>query len=1295
MLRRSLFLFYLYFLVSGLLLEVCAAPHPAPPDFSVSVSVEDPDPYVWEATDLYYEIGENESFVFEVEATNRGGPAEFASIAFSFPALDELGDEYAVDVEVTDGGTEYNEYEAGSTIYNRQGEEITAEYLLVELAGEWEAGETRRLEVEVTPSDGEDFSTGRFPVNWRVTIGKETFPPERYANDTDQQGWPVKQPYVDVEEATGDLHFVVENVEGGSEEVPRENGEVIIIDEDGNKVDEKRTDPLNEGDGKGEVTFEDLDPDEDYQLQVYHEPDETPLASREFWGKVTDVSVSSGEPEKVTFTRYQPYLLDLQVFNPGGENVTGQTVRPGVTYAVKLTVMNEGAAQEVQTRLVLDRDKQSENGAFDYERTSQQLPIATGDTRTFTFEYTPREGGEVYRTYLIEGFIPSDFGPTGAGAWWDQPLLTVEENEEPTASMSTSPLPSSLYPNRKYTFRTTYEDGDGASDIETTTFRLDRSQASIELRHDPGSGEDVEVVEGEEYVQSKNVDAESDGKVHTVGWSISFEEDWPSNDSGIEYVLGVEDQGGKSDQETAIPEEGVAFKDYGTTVLVHGLQTGPTRDLVEWLIQGLGYPRSVAEVIAKQLPGQYDDRLSRWPRDAACFIRKRAGAGKILVYNKQSGDFVSPGELEDNRYYRHYDDLNRFCPEMRSSNSSLVPMPPQYTKKGEDILIFDWTTDSNDRGLGFSEAAASALYAALKQRESDGNPIAPVHFIGHSRGTTVISEVSERLVASGHSVDQATYLDTHDWGWGGGNGTSPLLHSQDVNPGISSISFPDWTPKANGKRNVGAIAWSSVGWTESYWQSNATLDVSPKRYQRGNCADSFLNGRPVEGAFSRNWSDQIEQKPDESEDCDLGHSGVYREYIRSIEGTSEALGGYRFSRIGGYPHRRPNSAIEGNVKAANFNFASLGHGIVNGDFQRGNATNLPGWCGEPEGCIPGWTHHGGGGTSGTARAELWEAADGKQMLEIGYTDAGGNQGILPSRSMRRSDRFYVPENATNITLRYKFNSRSVTGNPDQFHVDIGRPGNFEEVLVTSQPSEEPDEFHKSEIPVSSQRGYVSQIRLRVTNSTEDVASTVYVDNVRMYTSENPLPVELATFDSRVSGEAVILSWKTASETNNAGFEVQHRPDSTAEWEKVGFVSSEAQGGTTNQSQSYKHRIDDLEIGAHSFRLRQVDNDGSTSFTDPVRVQVTLDGKYQLSAYPNPVRRQATVEIAAREEQKVQVMLYDVLGRLVATLYDGPMPSQEMKTLTLNTRQEGLSSGTYFLRLMGEEGTRTSQLTVVR
>ena len=204
--------------------------------------------------------------------------------------------------------------------------------------------------------------------------------------------------------------------------------------------------------------------------------------------------------------------------------------------------------------------------------------------------------------------------------------------------------------------------------------------------------------------------------------------------------------------------------------------------------------------------------------------------------------------------------------------------------------------------------------------------------------------------------------------------------------------------------------------------------------------------------------------------------------------------------------------------------------------------------------------------------------------------------------------------------------------------------------------------------------------------------------LRIETTDGPLPVELANFKATTDERQIALSWSTAGETNNAGFSVQHqslaaRDTTTAsgEWSSLGFVEG---AGTTEESTSYRYTTDALDYGRHAFRLRQVDADGSVSYSDEVKARVTLDRPYDVTPpSPNPVRRRARLEVTVREPQSVRVHLYDVLGRRVETAFRGEVAGQDTRTIRLDANR--LASGTYFLRIQGERFSTTERMVVVQ
>jgi hypothetical protein len=195
-------------------------------------------------------------------------------------------------------------------------------------------------------------------------------------------------------------------------------------------------------------------------------------------------------------------------------------------------------------------------------------------------------------------------------------------------------------------------------------------------------------------------------------------------------------------------------------------------------------------------------------------------------------------------------------------------------------------------------------------------------------------------------------------------------------------------------------------------------------------------------------------------------------------------------------------------------------------------------------------------------------------------------------------------------------------------------------------------------------------------------------------TDDALPVEMAGFDARVDDGAVQLSWKTASETGNAGFRVQRKRarerGSESAWTTVGSVEG---SGTTSQAQSYRFTDPDLpyEADALTYRLKQVDTDGTAHLSKTVTVERGVQELELLGTYPNPAQSQATVRYALPDKQEATIRLYDVLGRRVRTVVNDTQEGRHQRTLDVGA----LPSGVYFLRLRAGGQTRTQKFTVTR
>ncbi len=165
----------------------------------------------------------------------------------------------------------------------------------------------------------------------------------------------------------------------------------------------------------------------------------------------------------------------------------------------------------------------------------------------------------------------------------------------------------------------------------------------------------------------------------------------------------------------------------------------------------------------------------------------------------------------------------------------------------------------------------------------------------------------------------------------------------------------------------------------------------------------------------------------------------------------------------------------------------------------------------------------------------------------------------------------------------------------------------------------------------------------------------------------PLPVELVSFTATLASNRVVLNWRTASEVNNYGFEVERAIKNEEleinNWEKVGFVQGH---GNSSSPKSYEFVDTKPTSGKLQYRLKQIDTDGSFAYyetTAEVSNAVTsvdesqLPTEFSLSQnYPNPFNPTTTIKynipavaLSPVEGQHVSLKIYNILGNEVAQL----------------------------------------------
>ena len=450
-------------------------------------------------------------------------------------------------------------------------------------------------------------------------------------------------------------------------------------------------------------------------------------------------------------------------------------------------------------------------------------------------------------------------------------------------------------------------------------------------------------------------------------------------------------------------------------------------------------------------------------RSLATAITSRIDAANGLAESAWLLDYDVPGEGLTGRF-----DLSQ----------SILPPSGSITQKGELvllaqkgelILLFDWAPESNELSAGWGEAAGDALFSLLvglrivNPTLGPANPV-PLHFIGHSFGTAVTSEVVERLAHFDVPVDQVTYLDPHDF--------DQALVPVDGQQRLFTLGEPQLVASQHSDvgQNYGATVWKNVAFSDVYYQTESA---------------PIPEGRPIPGAYN------LLVNEDPGVDGAGAHSHVWNPFYLSTVTDASKKTGYAFSRVAraaagdaavarpaenfygvGQDHEHTSSLLvlrdnlgnvlknpDGTIRPNELALKSLpstvvqqldrppassldllsssdivfgrwkplwqATRVVNGSFDFAGDENDTFLIGD-QNLIPGWSHHGGRGL-----ARVVPAASGFELE------------LRPNAPSRTKNRFYLPSHIGQI----EFDARVTDFSQNEANANLN-PSSPAQLVVT-------------------------------------------------------------------------------------------------------------------------------------------------------------------------------------------------------------------------------------------------------
>ncbi len=171
-----------------------------------------------------------------------------------------------------------------------------------------------------------------------------------------------------------------------------------------------------------------------------------------------------------------------------------------------------------------------------------------------------------------------------------------------------------------------------------------------------------------------------------------------------------------------------------------------------------------------------------------------------------------------------------------------------------------------------------------------------------------------------------------------------------------------------------------------------------------------------------------------------------------------------------------------------------------------------------------------------------------------------------------------------------------------------------------------------------------------------------------------LPVKLLSFNGITKNSDVILKWVTVSEINNKGFEVERSFDAKI-FKTIGFVK-----GAGNSNATINYNLLDAGVLNNSplvyYRLKQIDFDGTISYSQIIRISVNGESKNSVAVFPNPFTNDFNISFVSNVEGNITYDILDIQGKVIVSKNEFVV--QGSNTIVIDNCNN-FNNGIYFVR----------------
>ena len=196
---------------------------------------------------------------------------------------------------------------------------------------------------------------------------------------------------------------------------------------------------------------------------------------------------------------------------------------------------------------------------------------------------------------------------------------------------------------------------------------------------------------------------------------------------------------------------------------------------------------------------------------------------------------------------------------------------------------------------------------------------------------------------------------------------------------------------------------------------------------------------------------------------------------------------------------------------------------------------------------------------------------------------------------------------------------------------------------------------------------------------------VITDTIKI-TITNPTPVTLLDFSGLNTPQGNRLNWSTASEQNNAGFEIQRSIDGQR-FTTIGYVKSSALNGNSQQALAYQFLDASPVAGKNYYRLKQVDLDQKSSLSRVISLQVKqIALSMSTMVFPNPTSNMVNLSIKSNMAGSIGGYVTDAQGKIMHRF----TRNLTIGTQTIQWPVSSWAPGTYHIRITDRNGYQQNQ-----